>query len=167
MPPISLAARHAAGSTSTSDCVEAHAFRTQCASAIAGYDEALAQARYRHALIIEWEPSKRLGVYAGTWGVGHMLTLAYRLHAMCFRLRRYCYLQLFDSAYEDYFTYANEERWSWKASDVEMQNYPGARRNWHEVRRVVHLNCSLEQRWSTRFLDDVVYPTLEADRRTP
>ena len=89
---------------------------------------------------------------AHVWFV-HMLTLAFRLHDMCFRLQRYCYIQLYDSAYEQYFTYANRDRWTWQGSRKELKPYGSQKR--------ITLNCTLEQRWEP-YVERVLFPALAA-----
>ena len=78
-------------------------------------------------------------------------TLAFRLHDMCFRLQRYCYIQLYDSAYEQYFTYANRDRWTWQGSRKELKPYGSQKR--------IALNCTLEQRWEP-YVERVLFPAL-------
>ena len=44
-------------------------------------------------------------------GAGHMMPVLYRIHALCFQLRRRCHLRLYDTSYDKYFGFANGERW--------------------------------------------------------
>ena len=134
-------------------CDEERVFRSRCAKTIGTLDAALASTRHKRGLIIRWDGDRKLGAFGGVWGVGHMLTLALRLHDMCFRLQRYCYVHLYDSEYEQYFSYANRERWSWEASRKELKFYSSRKR--------INFNCTLEQRWEP-YVERVLYPALAA-----
>ena len=145
--PVRLSITRAARTVSKK-CDEERSFRKKCARQITHLDTVLSQARYRRGIVIEWDGSRGLGSFGGVWGVGHMLTLAYRLHALAFRLRRFCYLRLYDAAYEDYFTFANTDRWSWKATKEELSSYERPPPGEGAARRIIALNCTLEQRWT-------------------
>ena len=84
---------------------EPRAFASRCAAPSRALDHALSRARGRSGLVIEY-------VGRNVWGVGHVLTLVYALHYVCRRLRRYCYVRLWDSQLEELFTYANGESWA-------------------------------------------------------
>jgi hypothetical protein len=120
-------------------CDEAATFRSRCAATIAQLDVLLNETRFQRGLVIDWKPHARLGIPFNTWGVGHMLTLAYRLHAMCFRLRRYCYLRLYDSGYEEYFTFTNG--WEWAIPGRRLLRRYAAMSDWQHLR----MNCSQAQ----------------------
>ena len=96
---------------------EQAAFETLCASERREMDELLARTRGRRGLAIEF-------VGRNVWGVGHVLSLAYVAHYVCRRLRRYCYVRLWDSQLEDLFTYANGE--SWAPTARELARYDAA-----------------------------------------
>lgn len=74
-------------------------------------DSQLKQAHGKQGLFIE---------YSGRslWGLGHVLSLAYALHYVCYRLRRYCYVKLWDLQLEDLFTYANGQGWAPTAAEL-------------------------------------------------
>ena len=77
----------------------------------------LAAMRHVRGLAIEYSGRS-------VWGLGHVLSLAYALHYICRRLRRYCYLRLWDSQLDELFAYANGE--SWAVSEAELAKYPTA-----------------------------------------
>ena len=90
------------------ECVakgEQGAFASQCGSTIRQMNRLLSELRYRRGLFFEFSGRS-------VWGLGHVLSLAYTLHYTCRRLRRYCYLRLWDSQLDDLFGYANGERWA-------------------------------------------------------
>jgi hypothetical protein len=96
---------------------EQPAFKLQCAARIAEMNAALAAAKGKRGLIIRF-------VGRGRWGIGHTLSHAFVLHYLCNRLRRYCYLELFDSELQRLFTYANGESWAPPAAAA--VKYPGS-----------------------------------------
>jgi len=62
-------------------------------------------------------------VYRGKnlWGIGHILPAAYQAHRLCFSLRRNCYITMYNSRIEEYFTLYS--RASWRFSDAPAQAY--------------------------------------------
>ena len=90
---------------------EQGAFVAQCAATIGEMDESLSRLRGRRGLFIEY-------VGRSVWGLGHVLSLAYTLHHICRRLRRYCYIKLWDSQLDELFGYANGQRWTPHASEL-------------------------------------------------
>ena len=92
-------------------------FRQQCGSVIRYMDVALGALRYRRGLVI------RLTSDDPKWGWGHVLTAAFAWHFVCARLHRFCYMQLFDSQFDQLFGYANGE--SWEPTRDELSQYTG------------------------------------------
>ena len=45
----------------------------------------------------------------------------YRIHALCLRLHRYCYVKLFDTEFDKYFGYADGKPWG--VNEVELASY--------------------------------------------
>lgn len=95
---------------------EQPAFESLCAARMEEMNAALAAAKGRRGLIIRF-------VGRGRWGIGHTLSHVFVLHYLCHRLRRYCYLELFDSELQRLFTYANGESWAPPAAAAAQ--YPG------------------------------------------
>ena len=92
------------------DCAthsEAEVFRSRCASHIAQRDAELASLRHKRGLEIKWMASPKVGVFTNLWGAGHTLPVVCQLHALCRRLRRVCYLSLYDTLFDEYFGFAN------------------------------------------------------------
>ena len=117
---------------------EEECFRSRCD--VAARDAELAARRHKRGLYIRWVASPRLGVFTNLWGAGHTLPLACRLHQLCRRVRRFCYVSIYDTNYEDYFGYANGL--SWKPGRREMARYSST--------RLVELQCN-GSRHKTRY----------------
>lgn len=100
---------------------EQRVFEATCAETIAAMDGLLAETRNKRALLIEYSGRS-------VWGLGHVLSYAYGLHYMCRRLRRYCYIRLWDLQLEDLFTYANGESWSPSAANLSAYESAGVRK---------------------------------------
>ena len=115
---------------------EAHHFRSRCASHVAARDAELATQRHKRGLYIQWSASPKHGVFTNLWGAGHTLPVACRLHQLCRRVRRFCYISIYDTSFEDYFGYANGE--SWKPQRPELIRYT---RN-NQKKKTLTLNCS-------------------------
>jgi hypothetical protein len=62
-------------------------------------------------------------VYRGKnlWGIGHILPAAYQAHRLCFSLRRNCYITMYNSRIEEYFTLYS--RASWRFSDAPLPSH--------------------------------------------
>jgi hypothetical protein len=104
---------------------EPQVFRAQCANEIEKLDRQLAATKYRRGLHISWTIARQYNVAANSWGVGHTVAVMLQLHALCRRLRRYCYVgPLYDTEYDVYFGYANGE--SWVPELMELDRYPRA-----------------------------------------
>merc|ERR1712087_298518 len=87
-------------------------FRAVCAAEISAYDALLEQLRTSpRGLEIEWKADPKLHIWGNHFGAGHTLPVIYRLHALCFKLRRRCHIRLYDTDYDEYFRYANGEGW--------------------------------------------------------
>lgn len=105
-------------------------FVSRCAATIRTLDASRARLRWRHGLAITWAPGRKpWAPAANAWGVGHLLPLAYRLHAMCIRLARYCYLRLFDSELGTFFGYHGGA--SWDVEQHELAQYNGSHESLH------------------------------------
>jgi len=99
---------------------EPQAFRHLCAHRIQLMDAHLREAAAaRRALVIEYQS----GGASGGYGYGHLLTASYALHHLCYRLRRVCYIRLFDSDLGSYFGYANGQSWDPQAVGAEPSRY--------------------------------------------
>ena len=90
---------------------EEHGFRSRCAPHVAARDAELKAQRHKRGLYIQWSASPKLGVFTNLWGAGHTLPAACRLHQLCRRVRRFCYISIYDTSFEDYFGYANGLAW--------------------------------------------------------
>ena len=86
-----------------------------CNSSFASMIDRSLRWRGERALFIQWRLRSGL---QNQLGVGHMLLAACRLHALCFRVRRYCYLELYDLELEDYFSFAHGGRWKWSGGEA-------------------------------------------------
>ena len=86
---------------------EEHVFRAKCNTSVA-----------------DWESSHRSWPVLKLWiinpdahgsilGTGQVASLALRLHVMCLRLRRYCYITLYSSQIHKYFGYADGNSWDY------------------------------------------------------
>ena len=93
-------------------------FRRQCGSTIRFMDAALPALRFRRGLVI------RLQDVRAAWGWGHVLTTVFAWHLVCQRLRRFCYVQAFDTDFDQLFGYANGDRW--EPTRVELAMYGNA-----------------------------------------
>lgn len=104
------------------DCAthsEAEVFRSRCASHIAQRDAELASLRHKRGLEIKWMASPKVGVFTNLWGAGHTLPVVCQLHALCRRLRRFCYLSMYDTLFDEYFGFANGMAWQLKRKDAQ------------------------------------------------
>ena len=141
-------------------CDEAESFATRCHSKALRWQRLRRWARFRRGLVVtlRWRPKS----LHSAWGVGHLLIAAYELHAACLlRLRRYCYLQLFDSELERHFGYAApnlssaglDGSWRWDPSEAVRYPLRGA--------RSLTLTFNVTQRNREGFIETHVLPRLE------
>ena len=79
---------------------EHEVFYSRCAKAIAETDAMRRRLRFRRGLVVIWEHAVDLGVWRNTYGAGHLLMVAIRVHELCLQLRRYCYVRIYDSQCE-------------------------------------------------------------------
>jgi len=100
---------------------EREVFFSRCAQTIAEMDVLRRRLRFRRALVVEWDPDYRLGVWKNMWGAGHLLMLVFRVHELCLQLRRYCYVRIYDAQYEKYFAYPDGS--TWDPADLEVRQY--------------------------------------------
>jgi len=100
-------------------------FRSRCGLHVAARDTELAAQQHKRGLSIQWVASPKQGVFTNLWGAGHTLPVACRLHQLCRRMRRFCYLSVYDTSFEDYFGYANGL--SWKPRRMELARYANKR----------------------------------------
>lgn len=112
---------------------EASVFRSRCAGHIAQRDAELASLRHKRGLEIKWLASPRMGVFTNLWGAGHTLPVVCQLHALCRRLRRFCYVSLYDTLFDEYFGFANGMAWQLKRKEV--QAYSGSKQS-------IELHCN-------------------------
>ena len=115
---------------------ESHNFRSRCASLVAARDAELATQRHKRGLYIQWSASPKQGVFTNLWGAGHTLPAACRLHQLCRRVRRFCYISIYDTNLEDYFGYANGL--SWKPRRQELIRYTHSDQN----KTTLTFNCN-------------------------
>ena len=94
---------------------EQAAFEQLCSDVYRTMDRMLRQTRYKRGLVID-HPGPTL------LGVGHMLSAAMAYHFVCWKLRRYCYIQLHGSELEASFGYANGMHWM--PHRKELRRYP-------------------------------------------
>ena len=76
---------------------------------------------------------------------------------MCFRLRRYCYLRLYDAGYDHYFTFANGWEWGVPSRPVLRRYAPAS--EWQHLR----MNCNQSQIHS-RYVEDELEPALAREQ---
>ena len=74
-------------------------FRSRCAPHIAQRNTELASLRHKRGLEIKWVASPRVDVFTNS-GVLVTLPVACQLHALCRRLRRFCYVSLYDTGFD-------------------------------------------------------------------
>ena len=94
---------------------EADVFRERCGTKVANWDALRRRWRRTRGLAIRWHPSRRRSpgaLYANLHGAGQLLGLVYRLHSLCMRVQRNCYVSLFDTRFEHYFGYADGTVWA-------------------------------------------------------
>ena len=96
-------------------------FRTRCAVQIAEVETLHAATKGRLALSFTWHVKPKLLYWYNNVGVGKTLDVALRLHRLCYELRRFCYLSLYDAELEHYFGYASGA--SWALSKTELAAY--------------------------------------------
>lgn len=155
-------------STSGASCSlssEQHRFREKCAHHIRRLDAMRAQTRHRRGLAISLQVG--FGTYnASGLGIGHTLLVAYKLFDLCVSLRRYCYLSLYDSHIEKFFTYPDGARWAIdaKTETEELRLYKSSstvrwRVNFHERHKnLSELQGTLESRIACQ------YPRCKSDK---
>lgn len=87
-------------------------FRAHCGSKVEQWDAMRRLLRGRRGLVLRWHAL--FGKSAGSHGIGtgHLLEVAFRMHALCLMLRRYCYVELYDTEYQVYFGYADGQSWA-------------------------------------------------------
>ena len=98
---------------------EQRAFEARCGATISQMNTSLRRLRFRSGLVFTAQ-GKSL------WGLGHVLSIAYAMHFVCRRLRRYCYLSFYDMEVHRLFGYANGELWS--PTDEELSKYGDSKR---------------------------------------
>jgi hypothetical protein len=138
---------------------EAHDFRSRCASHVAARDAELAAQRYKRGLLIQWASSPKEGVFTNMWGAGHTLPAACRLHQLCRRVRRFCYISIYDTSFEDYFGYANGL--SWKPRREEMRRYTRK----HSKKVTLNFQCNATRHIAKRhepFIEGELLRAIEA-----
>ena len=54
------------------------------------------------------------------WGIGHTLPAAYKAHEFCFKFKRNCFVKIYNTRVDEYFTFQN--KYSWTISDVSFTN---------------------------------------------
>lgn len=94
---------------------EADVFFDRCGSKVAQWDNLRREWRRTRGLAIRWHPSRRRApgaMYTNLHGAGQLLGLVYRLHSLCMRAHRNCYISLFDARFEHYFGYSDGTGWA-------------------------------------------------------
>lgn len=118
-------------------CDEPTVFRSRCGAKLARWAALRRAWRHKRGLAITWRPSKRRqpgGMPANLHGAGLLLGAVYRLHALCMRVRRYCYISLYDTNFERYFGYADngtsseQLHMSWAPRADELAKYASVAR---------------------------------------
>jgi len=91
------------------------AFQQLCGGVYRTMDRMLQETRYKRGLVID-HPGPTL------LGIGHLLSAAMAYHFVCWKLRRYCYIQLHGAELEASFGYANGMHWM--PHRKELSRYP-------------------------------------------
>jgi hypothetical protein len=116
---------------------EEEAFRTLCASQINDWNAMRASST--RGLVVRWRPNKALGMQVNQHGIGHLLSAAYRIHALCLLLRRRCHVDLYGvSALSDYFHFYDGGLWSTDEDVLNMYRQHGRVAS-------VSLNCRMDE----------------------
>ena len=102
-----------ADALSASMCDDEKAFRAHCHKQLTTWDTRLASSHHHRGLAIRWEPHAPFGIHQNSWGVGHLLIVVFRLHALCLKLQRMCYIDMYGEKIASYFTYADKKRTHW------------------------------------------------------
>jgi hypothetical protein len=103
---------------------EQQRFESQCASRIKTLDALRTSSRFRRGLVINLVSGKLPQYRASDLGIGHGLLAAYRLHQLCRRLKRYCYVSVYDHRLERFFAYPDGASWDPEESKEELKRYP-------------------------------------------
>ena len=106
---VTLAAR----SRDADMCDDEKAFRAHCRERLSSWEDLLVSSRHHRGLAIRWEPHPPFGIHQNSWGVGHLLIVVFRLHTICLKLRRMCYIDMYGEKIATYFTYADQKRTRW------------------------------------------------------
>ena len=136
---------------------EAAVLASRCGRKLEAWTAMRERVRLRRGLRITWQPSSALWLQHNPWGMGHLLVSLYHLHAMCTRVQRYCYISLYDTEFDRYFTYLNGRRWS--VASKELNRYPLP---W----RTLNFNCTADDAEGA-YVEQVLEPAIRADHDSP
>ena len=89
---------------------EAHVFRARCGNKTEQWAALRREWRHRRGLVVRWRVGGNM--YTNLHGTGLLLGAVYRLHALCQRVHRYCYMILYDTPFEQYFGYSDGGSWA-------------------------------------------------------
>lgn len=81
-------------------CNEATEYEQRCSRLHGELDAELHEWRYKRGLVLEYEGNSY-------WGLGMLLTHAFVMHHICRRLKRFCYVRLYDSRIDQMFRFRN------------------------------------------------------------
>ena len=121
----------------------------------------LKERQFKRALAFEWQSSPRLGYFANLFGAGHMLPVTYQLHRLCMQLERYCYVKLYDTDFERYFTYEGGLSWDrhhWRRRGLRCKAQ-GSCAN-HSSTAQITLDSSKTHRDRVRFWNYTLLPSI-------
>ena len=101
---------------------EAAVFQQRCGASIPAFKAASLANRHVRGLSIVWRMRRGQSNQLGT---GTLLLAACRLHALCMRLERYCYIKLYDAPLEQFFSYAHGG--TWQLTRAEVRKYQNSK----------------------------------------